>query len=80
MTKEEVTKAFKAELVALLTKYSTPDTKASIVAEDHYQGYPECGSDVRMTVNIPAKYDVQGNCIREWTEIDLGGDFDQNDI
>jgi hypothetical protein len=67
-TKEQVAQAFKAELQALLDRYG-----AQIEADDHYQGYPECGEDVRMTVNVPAIYDADNNCLREYTEIDLGG-------
>lgn len=32
---------------AVLLQYN-----ASITAEDHWQGYPECGEDVRMTVEF----------------------------
>ncbi len=28
--------------------------------------------DVRMTVDVPAIYDANHNCVREYTEIDLG--------
>jgi len=66
-TKEQVAQAFKAELQALLDKYG-----AELEAKDHYQGYPEWGEDVRMTVNVPAIYDADHNCLREYTEIDLG--------
>ena len=66
-TKEEVEKAFREELQALLDKYG-----AELEAADHYQGYPECGEDVRMTVTVPGKYDEAHDCVREWTEIDLG--------
>lgn len=66
-TKDEVTRAFKADLQALLDKYG-----AELEAKDCWQGYPECGEDVRMAVTIPAIYDADGNCLREWTEIDLG--------
>lgn len=44
MSKEELEAAFLADLQALLDKYG-----AEIEAKDHYQGYPECGEDVRMT-------------------------------
>jgi hypothetical protein len=65
MTKEIVTALFLNDLKALLKKYN-----AEITCADHYQGYPECGEDVRMTVDIPSIYN-QGEIIREWTEIDL---------
>lgn len=67
ITKEQVTQDFKADLLALLTKYG-----AELEAQDHYQGYPECGEDVRMTVTIPSIYTKDGETVREWTEIDLG--------
>jgi len=57
---------FRKELQELLAKYS-----ATIVAEDHWTGYPECGQDVRMTVEIDPIY-KDGECLREYTEIDLG--------
>lgn len=66
-TKDEVIRVFKADLQALLDKYG-----AELEAKDCWQGYPECGEDVRMEVTIPAMYDADHNCIRESTEIDLG--------
>ena len=66
-TKEQVAAAFKADLQALLDKYG-----AELEATDHWQGYSECGEDVRMTVDIPAIYDSEYNCLREFTEVDLG--------
>lgn len=66
-TKEQVTVAFKAELQTLLDKYN-----AELEAKDHWEGYSETGEDVRMTVDIPAIYGSENNCLREYTEIDLG--------
>lgn len=66
-TKEQVAQAFKTELQALLDRYG-----ADLEAKDHWQGYAECGADVRMTVDVPAIYDANHNCVREYTEIDLG--------
>ena len=66
-TKEEVTLEFKSKLDALLTEYD-----AELSAKDHYSGYSECGEDVRMTVCIPVRYAFNGDCLQEWTEIDLG--------
>ena len=57
---------FIEELKMLLRKYD-----ADILAKDHYDGYPECGEDIRMTVTIPAIYDGDQE-IRKFTEIDLG--------
>lgn len=70
-TKEHVEKEFRAELQALLDKYS-----AVIEAEDHFSGYSECGQDIRITVSIPAIYDENHNCISEYTIVDLGGRID----
>lgn len=66
-TADQITQAFKAELQALLDKYG-----AELSARDTWQGYPECGEDVRMLVDVPAIYDSDHNCLREYTEIDLG--------
>ena len=66
-TAQQVEQAFKAELQALLDKYV-----AELEAADHWQGYAECGKDVRMEVTIPAIYDVDGDCLREFTCINLG--------
>ena len=35
------------ELAALLKKYN-----AEMEADDHYTGYPECGQDIRITVEF----------------------------
>lgn len=70
MTKEEITNRFKAEFKDLLAKYG-----ADIEAADHWSGYAECGEDVRITVNIPGKYDSEGNVIQERVEIDFGNHF-----
>ena len=64
---EQVAAEFKAGLRALLDKFC-----AELTAKDHWRGYPECGEDVRMTVTVPAIYDADHNCLREFTEIDLG--------
>jgi hypothetical protein len=66
-TREEITKEFTEKLQALLNEYG-----ANIEARDHWIGYAECGEDVRMTVEIPAFYNEEHDCVREWTEIDLG--------
>lgn len=75
-TKEQVTEEFTRKLKSLLAEYDDPNDpgawKASIEARDHWQGYAECGQDIRITVTIPAIWDKDGNSIREWTEIDLG--------
>lgn len=67
---EQVAAEFKADLQELFDKWG-----AELVAEDHWNGYAECGEDVRMTVTVPAIYDQDHNCVREFTEIDLGSYF-----
>lgn len=67
MTTQEITIRFKNELQKLLSKYG-----ASIEVEDHYQGHPDAGEDIRMTVYIPAIYDKNGEALRGHTEINLG--------
>ena len=42
---DTIKKQFIAELQALLDQY-----QADLEAKDHWQGYSECGEDVRMTV------------------------------
>ena len=66
-TYARVTEAFMKDFDGLLKKYG-----AEIEAKDYYQGYSECGEDVRMTVTIPAVYNDNHECIREFTEVDLG--------
>ena len=66
-TKQQIEQEFRAELQALLDKYG-----AELEAKDHYQGYAECGEDVRMMVDIPSTWREDGELVREWTEIDLG--------
>ena len=66
-TKEQVTKEFLSDLLALLDKYG-----ADMETRNHWQGYAECGEDVRITVDIPGIYDGDNNCVREYTVIDLG--------
>lgn len=66
-TRAEIEAAFRADLQALLDKY-----EAELEAKDYYQGYAECGEDVRMTVFIEAVYDKNHELTREATRIDLG--------
>jgi hypothetical protein len=66
VTKDEIKQAFLADLHALLEKYN-----AEITTEDHWTGYAECGSDIRMTVEIAPVY-KDGECESEQTSIDLG--------
>jgi len=67
VSKEQIEGAFRKELQALLDKYG-----AELEARDHYRGFPECGEDIRMTVDIPAAWTKEGELVREAAEIDLG--------
>jgi hypothetical protein len=71
-TKEEIGAAFLEDLKNLLARYG-----AELTAEDHWHGYAECGSDVRMNVYIPGVYDDNGDTVSERCEIDLGASFGQ---
>lgn len=66
-TKAEIEAAFLKDLQDLLDFYD-----AELEAKDHFEGYPECGEDVRITVSIPAHWTMSGELTREDTEIDLG--------
>ncbi len=65
-TAAEIRAEFRADLQAVLDKHG-----AELEAADHYQGYSECGEDVRMVAHIAAFYD-QGELVSEGTEVDLG--------
>lgn len=65
-TSNEVKIEFITKLKELLEEY-----QAELIAEDHYPGYPECGQDIRITVEMDTIYTESG-CEREYTEIDLG--------
>ena len=69
-TAKQVEDEFRAELSDLLAKYG-----AELEAKDYWQGYSECGADVRMTVTIDGQWDENGETVREYTEIDLGSSF-----
>lgn len=63
--KTELEEVFLSDLRALMRKHHVN----SIVAEDHYQEYPECGEDIRMTAKLHRK----GEYI--YIEIDMGKGF-----
>lgn len=73
ITSEQVKTQFLAELRALCEKWN-----ADFSAKDEYSGYSEYGEDIRIRVYIPSVYDKNGECEREWTEIDLGNWFDKD--
>ena len=57
---------FKKELIQLLHKYG-----AELEAEDHWQGYAECGQEIKMTVSFD-----------DWQveDLDLGNFLTKGDI
>ena len=67
ITSEQVEESFRDELLQLLSKWG-----ATVEADDHFDGWPECGQNIKIIVDIPSVYDDDGNCIREYTEINLG--------
>ena len=56
---------FLKELKTLLAKYGV-----ALVAEDHWNGYAECGQDVRMTVEFD-NWEIE--------DINLGQYFDKDE-
>ena len=66
-TAKEIEKSFKTEFIALLKKYN-----ATFEVDDHYQGYAECGRDLRAEISIPAIYDGDNGLINEYAIFDLG--------
>lgn len=67
-TPKELEDEFTAKLRALLAEYN-----ADLTAEDHYPGYAECGSDIRMTATLVSKWAPDyGEQLLPWVEIDLG--------
>jgi hypothetical protein len=65
------TNQFKKELIELCLKYD-----CEIEAENHFTGYAECGSDIRMTVHFNGQ-NVDGEYI-PYEDLDLGNSFDGN--
>jgi hypothetical protein len=63
--------AFLSDLREVMRKHGVE----SITADDHFQGYAECGEDIRMTVEISHDEDGSGNTVRPFVEIDLGKGF-----
>jgi hypothetical protein len=72
---ESVKEEFLKDLSDLFKKYSV-GSDVTIDARDYYQGYPECGEDIQMIIDIPSVYDSDGNCLRQCTEINLGTYYD----
>lgn len=64
---EKIEAEFRADLQALLNKYG-----ANLEAEDHWQGYAECGEDIRITAEIDGVYTKDGELVRPYVSIDLG--------
>ncbi len=64
-TREEYIRCeFAKDLKALLVKYNV-----EIEAQDHWEGYPECGQDVRMTV-LFNDWEVENIDLGSYVDID----------
>lgn len=67
-TAQELEAGFRAKLSALLAEFN-----ADLTAEDHFQGYAECGEDVRMTVTMAGTWaENYTEQLQPYVEIDLG--------
>jgi len=64
---ENRAESFRRELDALLKKYNT-----ALEAYDEFTGYPECGQDIQICVDIENIWDYDGNIIAMGGEIKLG--------
>ena len=62
---KELEAEFRAKFNALLLEYG-----ATMEADDHYDGYPECGQDIQVIITIPSIFD--GESQREFCKFDLG--------
>jgi len=65
--KKQIEDEFKAEFQALVDKY-----KAEIQIKDFFDGYAECGEDIKCIVMIDGAWTKEGDCISEYCEFDLG--------
>jgi len=66
-TKEQLEKEFREDFQKLLNKYN-----AEVDVDDHWQGYAECGRDIKVMVSSDAIYDNDYNCVQEAMDFDLG--------
>lgn len=66
-TKEQTTTDFLMKFDALLREFH-----ATLVVDDHYPGYSECGQDIRATIEVSPVWDNLGNCTQEGVDIELG--------
>ena len=58
---------FRRELSELLGRYN-----AEIVASNYYEGYAECGEEIKMVVDVPTVYDTSSDILRSGFKVDLG--------
>lgn len=74
---EELTNAklFAIELQSLLKKYNV-----DLSAEDEWEGYSECGQDIRIRAYSPVVYDKDGDCIWQQINIDFGRYIDYGSV
>ena len=66
-TSAEIEAGFRKEFQALVDKY-----KAEVEIKDHWQGYAECGQDIKCMVSMSATYNDGGDCVTDYCEFNLG--------
>ncbi len=66
-TSAEIEAEFKKEFQALVDKY-----KAEVEIKDHWQGYAECGQEIKCMVYIGETYNEEFETISECCEFELG--------
>lgn len=84
-TKEQVEKEFRHDLGVLLEKYSSypEDGKAGVASFASIEIVSEGSWNLErhhIEVTLPSHYDKDGECIREWTDINLGENIDARDL
>jgi hypothetical protein len=65
-TSQERQKEFESDLKELLKKYDAEIELQEVNSHNYMRG------EDRMIAYLKSKYDNEGNCIEEWTEINLG--------
>ena len=66
-TSKKIEDDFKKEFQALVNKY-----KAEVQIKDYFEGYAECGEDIKCLVMIDAVYTLAGDRVSDYCEFDLG--------
>jgi len=66
-TAEQTRTEFLAKFDALLREFD-----ATLVVDDHYRGYSDCGRDLRAIIEVSPTWDNFGNPTQEGVDIELG--------